>query len=178
MNSKWKGGLSLAAIAVAGWFYYTPYLAVNAMRDAAQARDATTLASYVDFPVVKENLKAELNGQMLQKLQGNPLASVGAVFAGAMVNAMVDAMVSPQGLAMMMQGQKPLHSAATEATAPDTQQGDTPQADKVETSMGYDGLSQFTVTVHPRDTPDRTIHLVLQRHNLVSWQLVEIRLPR
>jgi len=39
---------------------------------------------------------------MLQKLQGNPFAAVSVVFSGALVNAMVDAIVSRQGLAMMM----------------------------------------------------------------------------
>lgn len=177
MNNKLKGGLALAAVAVSGWFYYTPYAAVHGMQAAAQERDATKLAGYVDFPVVKENLKAELNGRMLQKLQGQPFAAVGAVFAGALVNGMVDAIVSPQGLAMMMRGEKPL--AAATAESPDA---GTPEpareADKVETSMGYDGLSQFTIRVYRRDTPDQVIHLVLQRRHLVSWQLAEIRLPQ
>ncbi|MDC7689826.1 hypothetical protein [Vogesella indigofera] len=52
------------------------------------------------------------------------------------------------------------------------------EADKVETKMGYVGLSQFTVKVYQRDKPDQAINLVLQRHNLVSWQLAEIRLPQ
>ncbi|MDC7711811.1 DUF2939 domain-containing protein [Vogesella indigofera] len=175
MDNKLKGGLTLAAIAVISWFYYTPYLAIQGMQNAAQERNATKLASYVDFPVVKENLKTELNGQMLQKLQGNPFAAVGVVFAGALVNTMVDVIVSPQGLAMMMRGEKPLPAASAEATDSSTQE----QAnEKVETKMGYDGLSQFTVKVYQRDKPDQAINLVLQRHNLVSWQLTEIRLPQ
>ncbi|RKQ60809.1 hypothetical protein C8E02_0564 [Vogesella indigofera] len=177
MDNKLKGSLALAAIAVSGWFYYTPYMAVHGMQDAVQERNATKLASYVDFPVVKENLKAELNGQMLQKLQGNPFAAVGVVFAGALVNAMVDAIVSPQGLAMMMQGEKPLPAATAEATDSNMQKQPN-EADKVEFKMGYDGLSQFTVKVYQRDKPDQTINLVLQRHNLVSWHLTEIRLPQ
>ncbi|MEQ6290868.1 DUF2939 domain-containing protein [Vogesella sp. GCM10023246] len=177
MDNKLKGGLTLAAIALTSWFYYTPYLAVQGMQDAAQERNATKLARYVDFPVVKENLKAELNGQMLQKLQGNPLAAVGVVFAGAMVNAMVDAIVSPQGLAMMMQGEKPLSTTTAEATAPGSQDDQANTSNKIETKMGYDGLSQFIVKVYQRDKPEQAINLVLQRHNLVSWQLAEIRLP-
>lgn len=177
MNNKLKGGLVLAAVAVTGWFYYTPYMAVHGMHDAAQERNATKLANYVNFPVVKENLKTELNGQMLQKLQGNPFAAVGVVFAGALVNAMVDTIVSPQGLAMMIQGEKPLPAATAEATDSSTQK-QANEADKVETTMGYDGLNQFTVKIYQRDKSDQAINLVLQRHNLVSWQLAEIRLPQ
>lgn len=177
MDNKLKGGLALAAVAVTGWFYYTPYLAVHGMQEAAQERNATKLASYIDFPVVKESLKAELNGRMLHKLQGSPFAAVGVVFAGALVNAMVDAIVSPQGLAMMMRGEKPLPAATAEATDSSTQkQAD--EAGKVETKMGYDGISQFTVKVYQGDKPDQAINLVLQRHNLVSWQLTEIRMPQ
>lgn len=44
--------------------------------------------------------------------------------------------------------------------------------------MGYDGLSQFTVKVYQRDKPDQASSLVLQRHNLMSWQLAKIRLPQ
>ena len=177
MNNKLKGGLALATLAASGWFYYTPYLAVHAMQEAAQERDSTKLAGYVDFPVVKENLKADLNGRMLQKLQGQPFAAVGAAFAGALVNGMVDVIVSPRGLAMMMQGEKPLAAATAENTDAGTQE-QAGEADKVETRMGYDGLGQFTVRVYRRDQPDQIIHLVLQRRQLVSWQLTEIRLPQ
>ncbi|MFC3533291.1 DUF2939 domain-containing protein [Vogesella facilis] len=176
MDNKLKGGLAIAAVALAGWFYYTPYQAVHGMQAAAHERNASKLASYVDFPTVKENLKAELNGQMLQKLQGNPLAAVGAVFAGAMVNAMVDAVVSPQGLAMVLQGEKPLSS--THRSESGSPEAPATESDKVETQMGYDGLNQFTVKVYRHDQPAHAINLVLQRHNLVSWQLTEIRLPQ
>ena len=178
MDNKLKGGVALTAAIIAGWFYYTPYQVVRNMQEAAQAHNASKLASYVDFPAVKENLKAELNGQMLQKLQGNPLAAVGAVFTSALVNAMVDAMVSPQGLAMMMQGEKPLAASKTETTESSAQPEPGKASNKVETTMGYDGLSQFTVKVYPRGKPEQTIHLVLQRHNILSWQLTEIHLPQ
>lgn len=178
MDNKLKSGLALAAVAMAGWFYYTPYQAVHNMQEAAQAHNASKLASYVDFPAVKENLKAELNGQMLQKLQGNPLAAVGAVFTSALVNAMVDAMVSPQGLAMMMQGEKPLAASKAETTESSAQTNPDTASDKVETKMGYDGLSQFTVKVYQRGKPEQAINLVLQRQNILSWQLTEIRLPQ
>lgn len=177
MDKKLKGGLALAAVAVSGWFYYTPYMAVHGMQEAAQERDATRLAGYVDFPVVKENLKADLNGRMLQKLQGQPFAAVGAVFAGALVNTMVDAIVSPQGLAMMMQGEKPLTAATAERTESGSQEQGK-ETGQVETRMGYDGLNQFTIRVYRRDTPDKVINLVLQRRHLLSWQLAEIRLPQ
>ncbi len=177
MDKKLKGGLALAVIAVSGWFYYTPYMAVHGMQEAAQERDATRLAGYVDFPVVKENLKADLNGRMLQKLQGQPFAAVGAVFAGALVNTMVDAIVSPQGLAMMMHGEKPLTASTAERTESGSQE-QPKETSQVETRMGYDGLNQFAIRVHRRDTPDQVIHLVLQRRHLLSWQLAEIRLPQ
>src|SRR5687768_10940436 len=85
------GFLIVAALA---YFIATPFLTVWDMRRAAESRDGTRFAGYIDFPKFKENLKAELNAAMAQKLandkslQDNPFSGLGMLMAPTIVNNM------------------------------------------------------------------------------------------
>jgi hypothetical protein len=99
------GGVVAAAAGV--WFYFTPHLAVQNMKEAADERDANKLSRYIDFPAVRESMKATLNAKLMSEMAKNkksdsPFAGLGAAFAMAMVGPMVDAMVTPEALTMMM----------------------------------------------------------------------------
>ena len=45
--------------------------------------------------------------EMAKDMSGNPFEALGAAFAEALVNKMVDAFVTPESLAMMLSGEKP-----------------------------------------------------------------------
>ncbi len=89
-----------AGLLILGLIVYliaTPFLTLNSMRNAAEARDGRTFAGYIDFPQFRENLKAELNAAMVQNLardpglKDNPFSGLGAMLAPTIVNNMVDA---------------------------------------------------------------------------------------
>ena len=100
----------LLAVLVA-WFYSLPYLAAKAMKEAAEQNDPVKLATYVDFPAVKESLRASFNVAIAKKMSAqkdtSPMGALGAVMAAAIVSPMIDALVTPESLAAIMQGQKP-----------------------------------------------------------------------
>ena len=56
-------GALLAAVMYA---VASPYIAVNAMHQAAIERDADTLVEYIDFPQVRQNLKDQLNSKKIE----------------------------------------------------------------------------------------------------------------
>jgi len=58
MSNKAKISIIIAFVAFSTWFYFTPHLAVSGMRSAAEANDAEKLSDYVNFPALKENLRA------------------------------------------------------------------------------------------------------------------------
>lgn len=175
-------GLKIGAVlvllaAVSGWYYYTPYLAVKNMRAAAEKKDSATLSRYINFPSVRESLKASLNAKMLseiaKKQEQNPFAALGAALAMALIGPMVEAMITPESLAMMMKGEKPSleKSKSTSSTASATSEPET------ETSMSYENFDQFVVSTRKKSTSDDPVALVFQREGLFSWKLSAIRLP-
>lgn len=171
--SKFKRGLlGLAALAVA-LFYATPYLAVHQMRSAAAARDATRLSGYVDFPALRASLKtgvqARLVGQELNEA-GQPTAAsaMGAAVAGALLGPMVDALITPESLGRVMQGQPPASAVIGPGGEPAT-------PGHLQTAMGYESPSRFVFSVKPQG--EEPVDLVLRREGLLHWKLAELRLP-
>jgi len=168
--------VSLAALAAGVWLYFTPHLAVGSMKDAAQARDAEKLSSYVDFPALKESLKSTFNAKIAQEVaaqgQDQPYAAMGAMFAAALINPMIDAMVSPEGLTMMLKGEKPVQQPGN-----GQHENGTSSSEDTDTSMSYEGFSTFLVKVSQKDNPDEQVSLVFERDGLISWKLSAIRIP-
>ena len=78
---KWLWLAAALALVLLGWTAIGPYRTVNAIRDAAQARDAAAMARQVDFPALRSSLKAQLADHLLRKngapSPDNPLAIFG-----------------------------------------------------------------------------------------------------
>ena len=156
-------------------FYFTPYYAVHHMRKAAEARDATTLAAYVDFPAFKESLQGQFStlvaAQGGQSPEQHPFAALGTTLATALISHMIDALVTPESLAMLMRGVTP-HLG--NASKPGYTIGD---AATVDISMAYESVNCFVVTIRRKGAPEGPLRLVLHRQHLVSWKLSALRLP-
>ena len=172
MNTKAKSSIAIALVTLGTWFYFTPHLAVSGMRSAAEAKDAAKLSDYVNFPAVKESLKASLNAklatQVSKEQDGNPFAALGAAMAAALINPMIDALITPEGLAMMMKGDKPRPGVNTEQQHADS---------NAETSMSYESFDRFVVTVKKKDATEEPLGFVFNREGMFSWKLSALRLP-
>jgi len=87
---KWILAATAAlAILAAGWWFGSPWWTLWRMREATQAGDAGTLASYIDFPAVRASTKAQLKPR---------LGGLGA----ALARPAVDALVSPTALRLAL----------------------------------------------------------------------------
>ncbi|WP_235215155.1 MULTISPECIES: DUF2939 domain-containing protein [Burkholderia] len=90
------------------------------MRSAMVDKDADSFASHIDFPSLRENLRAQLMTMMHAKLANspdvsrNPFAGLGMMMAMGFVNQFIDTMVTPAGvMTMMAQGTaKPARAGA------------------------------------------------------------------
>jgi hypothetical protein len=173
MTNKAKYSLAVVFIVFGVWFFFTPHLAVSGMRSAAEARDAARLSGYVNFPALKENLKATMNAKFISEVtkekEANPFAALGAAMAAAFINPMVDALVTPESLALMMKGDKP-HPGKSGAQS---QQSDS----RADTSMAYESFDRFVVTVKKKGETAEPVGLVFNRDGMFSWKLSAIRLP-
>jgi hypothetical protein len=185
MRTKPVAAVLLALVVVFGiWFYFRPHLAVRAMRAAAEARDAPALSGYINFPAVKESLKASFNARLASELmkeqKDNPVAALGAAFAAVLIGPMIDAFVTPESLAMMMKGEKlalPQERRPASTTRATTGTSSAASDSEAETIMSYESFDRFVVTVRKRGSPDEPVALVFTRDGLFSWKLSALRLP-
>ena len=109
-------------VAAVGYAYASPYIAVNRMKAAADARDAATLNQYVDYPALRLSLKQQV-GEMLQRRihaehSSNPLVILGAVIGAALIGPLVDAYATPEGVAALLDGMPPTGKPGDRPHAP------------------------------------------------------------
>jgi hypothetical protein len=168
----------LIILLVACWIYAAPYLAVRSMRKAVENRDAVALADYVNFPALKESLKASFTAHMAkvmaEKKDNNAFAALGVAMANALINPMIDSLVSPEGLSAMMNGQNPSLAKQKEEQTLEARSGSSD--DEPITKMRYENFNRFTVSTSDKRNQGREVTMVFLRDGL-SWKLSAIRLP-
>lgn len=178
MNKKLKLYISiLVLIAFGVFFYFTPHLTISKMKKAAQNNDADTLSEYIDYPSVKESLKANINAMITSEVSANmddnPFGAFGAALATVFINPMIDNLITPENLAMMMKGKKP------EIEKPNDKYYE--EKDSIDqnlgTTMSYNNFNSFVVTFKDKKSSDDPIKMIFKRNGIISWKLTSLRLP-
>lgn len=106
-----KIGIASAIIAVSAGIYVTlPFLAVRNLPNTLLSNDVDRIENAVDFVSLRNNLKNDVKAEMLTKmhqdLKENPFAGFALAIAPSMVDNLVEAMVTPQGIAKMLADKK------------------------------------------------------------------------
>jgi hypothetical protein len=180
-----KRALSLITLVPLGWIYAAPYLAVSRLKQEALEGNVEALRDAVDFPALRATLKEELSGQLSRqtvselKNDGNGFEALGSALAGGFVGLMVDQLVTPQGIASIVQGKR-ADGTPDELAGTIERLGGKPQPGANEPepniSKGYESLDRFCVRILlPRSKSPIT--LVWLRSGLTEWRLSGIRLP-
>lgn len=156
-----------------------PVLAAQALIRAAKAGDERKIERLVDFPSLRDSLKAELNAELAARMRRDPrladsgLGGLGMMLAPMILSGAVDTLVTPQVVAQMV----------TTAKAPDPTRRPEPESPRKEArgagihqSWGYRGLNAFAVTLTDRDRPDDRLALILERRGLFDWKLAAVDL--
>jgi hypothetical protein len=167
--------LLLLAAAAGGWYALSPGWTVKAMVDAAQAGDEARFSSYVDYPALRADMKAELTTtlQAQAKRDPSPQSKLGLAVGMALMGPMVDRMVSPAAMKTAFSKLAESGPAAGERGASgkggkDGKAGQAPEMPEIR----RDGVNRFLVS--SKDKPDSG--LVFERRGL-SWKLTGIQLP-
>ncbi len=179
----------LVAVVVAflAWAYFAPHLTMRSMRLAAERGDAAALATHVDFPAVRDDLKAQFADAAAARIGGDGSGGwrdFGAALATAAAAPAIDALVSEQALMLLFTGRdmargrliaQPAERPAE--MAEDASANATPRP-RWHPEMGYADLSTFTVRFDLNDDPALPTTLVFKRHRVLWWKLSAIRLPQ
>jgi hypothetical protein len=157
---------------VAGYYVGSPYVAVAMMRRAGQQGDYAAVSEYIDYARLRENSKGQFNARLVkQATSGKSDIGTGLALAfGPMViDQMIDAFVTPEGLASLLEGadaeeaKKGKKLDAKTDTAPSTR------------SQGYaGGLDRFVVWI---ESDDVMTAMTFRRSGFATWKLTEVELP-
>ncbi len=159
------GGLAaLLALAVA-WYAASPYWTLRQVAAAAKADDTERLSSYVDYPALREDVKAKLTARLIDVTKADdPTARLGRAMGMALMAPMVDAFVSPAGLKAAFVRLDVAGGKAAPGSGK-AEEGKKPRVERL-------GLDSFRV-----GDPDQPgSGLVFERRGL-GWKLAGIDLP-
>ena len=162
-------GAAGALLVVAATSFASPWWTLNRLRAAVERHDAEGVSAQVDFPALRDSVKSQLLGSIARDAGTNAFAAIGQAFARAVADPLVDAIVSPAGVAAMVEhGRVAIGKPTREAQTPDA----APPRDKPHYALHYRGWSHFAVTAEDGGS------FVFRRDGLWSWKLAGIELPR
>jgi hypothetical protein len=170
------GAALLAAASLAIYFFTRPAATLAAIQDAAATKNFTVLNELVDFPSLRASVKASLVREMEARVEPYTSAGarIGALLGNVVIGPMVELVVSPLGLAFVLDGYTPRETASS-AGAPANAGVKVPARISYETR--WDSLAQYVVVVRRDDVPVTT--LILRRHGVFAWKLDSVDLaPR
>jgi len=172
----WKW-LTLALALIVAWMVATPAVTVYQMRSAAAEHDGEALATYIDFPAVRDDLKDQLNARIARQAADETgdewLGSVGGMLAGFFVSKAVDALVTPAAVIQLMRGDLPsLQAPKREDAPPPDEPGRGEPFGKAR--YRYEAWDKFAVIVPASNGGE--LRFILRRHGL-GWKLTAIKLP-
>jgi len=169
MSKSIKLYLVAIVLLVAGiCFYFTPHLAAYNMKKAADNKDTEALSGYVDYPSLRESLKANFNAkianEITKKEDKNPFNALGAAFAAALLNPMIDALVTPESLAMLMKGEKP---QLNESRRSSSKTKSSSKESNTETTIFYKGFNRFVIKIKVKDSSEDHVELIFKRNQIL-----------
>lgn len=173
MNRYHKRILAAAAVvtaaAIASYWYWSPYIAVRELRDAALNADAERFNEHVDFP----RLRASLKGQFSERIGGG----IGGMLALALADKMIDVAVRPETIMFAMREGK----FKVGNTGTGTGDGNRDPGERKQVAWRTERQGFNTVLFHAEGGNDRAgkdrMALVMQREGFANWKLTDIRLP-
>ena len=155
------------------YLYVSPYLVLNNIKNAAEQGDADKLSGYIDFPSVKQSMKDQVKAAMVKELASSKeqdgFEALGTMLGAAMIDPLIDGLVTPDGVALMLQGQK-LDFDLNNDTHEDKPKS---KNEDIDYKAGYLSFNRFKVQVIGADDPNESIDVIMHR-DWLSWKVTSI----
>jgi hypothetical protein len=137
--------------------WFSPYLTLRGIQQSIQRNDPSALERYIDFPRVRESLKADLNRMLVEQASQDQtgFGALGLLFVAPLIDQLVSVLVIPEGLASIGTGQEP-------------QKGDLEAVR--DWRLKREGFSR--ALLHPKDNPSEG--LLMERRGL-NWKVVRLQ---
>ncbi len=180
-------GVALAAlVAIAAYWYFSPYLAIHEINVAVRAQNFDALNEHVDYPRLRESLKDQLSAQLATRLAqkdastdtGSGFKGLGVAIVASIVDRMVDAIVRPAAVMAMMRRAKletPGDRGVQQAN-PAANDHENPAPRWVFQRNSVDRLIAYAPDGH-ESALDTHFGVVFERDGFANWKVVGIHLP-
>lgn len=175
MNKKMIGVIFGLIILIFGYLYASPYIVLNSIKNALKDNDSEKVSAYIDYTSVRQSLKDQMNAYMLKEIttkETNGWEALGAMMASTLAEKMVDAVVTPEGMTLMLQGKDLRKSLTGNIEDKPKERTDPP---KIEYSTRYLSMSMFEVTFKNKENGS-DVKIIMERDGL-SWKIKKIVLP-
>lgn len=169
-------GVSL--ILTSAGLYSLPYVTLYEIKEAVEHNNSAKLKAYIDFESVRRDLKDQIRTFLATKLESvrksnQVLELLGADIAGRladkMVDKVIDAAVTPEGLDELMRGKIIAGQITSEDKQPEG-------AQPPDVSLHYETWSKFVAEIKNKSEPNKKVKLILTRQGL-DWKLTAVSLP-
>jgi hypothetical protein len=167
--------LVVLAVLFAGiWLYFTPYLALNRLQKAADRGDQQAMQELVDFPSLRESVKTGVRSSVENAVgrRAGPVGMLGGLLAGAVTSPLVDAFVTPQGIAALTQGQRPGEGDGGAEPGRSNL-----RVKGIKTKRRYESFDRFVVRFVDKESGEERMSLVMHRDGITNWRLSGVRFP-
>jgi hypothetical protein len=174
----------LIAAGIASYWYWSPYLVVRELRNAALNADAESFNEHVDFAKLRASLKSQFSERFGKEIGNRPSGeneleragnAFGSMLTHALVDKMIDAAVRPETIMFAMREGK-FRVERSQTGGEDRSEGERRKPVWSTERKGFD-----TVIFHVEGDGDGAgkdrMALVMQREGFANWKLTDIRLP-
>ena len=183
-----------ASVVVGSYAFASPWLALRDFAQAFENQDTKKIEKLIDFPDLREDIKVTAKAAMMKsaavELEGDPFAAMGIMMANAIVDPIIDQVISPAGLQLLFsagemsggtEGIPENISAITKELTDTSDRDETNQgidaAQGIEVKTGYIGINEFEVQVSNSEILDESVSFYMRREGLVGWKFNGIRVP-
>lgn len=175
--------VAVVAIALAGAYVYaSPYITLHQMKAAVESQDADALSAHINFPELRESYKALFMAQVGELLtsegtENDPFSRAGAAMGVAMMTAMADNIISPEGVKLALHSgqvggfQGFGHAGAQSITSEKAQD----RSFDLDYTLSYRNWNTVTVTIQSPAGQNSTV--LFSRNGLTNWKLSGLELP-
>ena len=182
---KWIALAAALLVLLVGYLAAGPYLAIRGIQSSLQDRDLGRLERYVDFPTLRGNLRGQIEGRLARAAEGigggmldkGMFGGAARELVGQISGHAVDAMVSPTGIAVLLEGRS-LASRVTgsaDRAAPSSDPGRPAGYQPLDGAQTrFESPTRFTAATTSAE--GKPVVFVFEMQGL-RWRLTDIRLP-
>jgi hypothetical protein len=165
-------GAGVAVLLLVAAYFSSPFLALDSLSRAVRTGDRDRLSLLVDFPAVRTNLKDQFSALVAQRagnrqeFKKNPLAGLVLMLVPVILDKVVDAIVTPDGIVELLS--RPIGDHTKE-----------PRESRKHwnRSWSFVDFDHFRAQYTDPDVPSAVFGLVFERRSLFSWKLTRLDLP-